>query len=292
MKKFIGTGVALITPFLQDESVDVDALKKMVDYQIDNGVDYIVVLGTTAESATLTVEEKELVKKTIVKQTSNRIPLVLGMGDNSTQRIVEQLKTTDFSGFDAILSVSPFYNKPSQDGIYKHFEAVANNSPLPIILYNVPGRTGSNMEPETIARLAQNFENIIGVKEAKGDLVQAMQIIAKAPKDFLVISGDDMITLPMILAGGSGVISVMAEGFPKAFSTMVNLGLNQKVKEAFDWHYKLAPGINLIFSEGNPTGIKSVLQTLGLCNDVVRLPLVPATRQLKDDLDDFISQLK
>lgn len=288
MEKFVGTGVALITPFKEDKSVDVEALKKVVKFQIENSVDYIVVLGTTAESATLTNEEKTLVKQTIIEANNGELPLVLGVGGNNTTALVEQLKNENLEGFDAILSVSPFYNKPTQEGIYQHFKHVAENSPLPIILYNVPGRTASNMLPYTVARLASDFDNIIAIKEAAGDIVQAMEMIQQTPKDFLVISGDDMITLPMILAGGAGVISVIAEGFPEDFSNMVALGLDRKVDEAYEIHYKIAPAIDMIFEEGNPAGIKSVFKKLGLTTDEVRLPLVKASENLQLRLAEFI----
>ncbi len=208
MQKLLGTGVALVTPFNDDKSVDVIGLEKLVNFQINNGINYLVVLGTTAETATLTNEEKELVKATIVKSNKGRLPLVLGIGGNNTASVVAEIKTTDLSNYDAVLSVSPYYNKPSQEGIYQHFKAVAQASKKPIIIYNVPGRTGSNISPATVVRLANDFENIVAVKEAAGDIVQAMQIIKNTPKDFLVISGDDMIALPMTLAGGAGVISV------------------------------------------------------------------------------------
>ncbi|MDT0295573.1 4-hydroxy-tetrahydrodipicolinate synthase [Mesonia ostreae] len=288
MEKFIGTGVALITPFKEDQSVDVEALRDLVKFQINNGIDYIVVLGTTAESATLSAEEKTLVKQTIVEANNGELPLVLGIGGNHTAGLVQQLKKENLEGFDAILSVSPFYNKPTQEGIYQHFKQVSENSPLPIILYNVPGRTGSNMLPYTVARLASDFENIIAIKEAAGDLVQAMEMIQQCPKDFLVISGDDMITLPMVLAGGAGVISVIAEGFPEEFSNMVALGLDRKVDEAYEIHYQMASAIDMIFEEGNPAGIKSVFKKLGLATDVVRLPLVKASENLQLRLADFI----
>lgn len=291
MEQFKGTGVALITPFKEDKSIDVQALQNLVDYQITNGIDYIVVLGTTAESATLTQEEKDLVKQTIVQQNKGRLPLVLGMGSNNTQALVDEIKATDFNGFDAILSVSPYYNKPTQVGIYAHFAEVSKASELPIILYNVPGRTASNMEVETVAKLAKDFDNIIGIKEAKGDLVQAMDLIAATPDNFLVISGDDMITLPMVLAGGAGVISVIAEGFPKEFSQMVNLGLQRKVDEAYQLHYQLAPAINMIFEQGNPAGIKAVFAHKNLCKNELRLPLVPVHEELNMRLINFVKEL-
>ena len=287
MKQFVGTGVALVTPFKSDFSVDTEALKRIVNFNIDGGVEYLVVLGTTAESATLSLEEKSLVKQTIIDANNNRVPLVLGVGGNNTAALVNELKNTDFTGFSAILSVSPYYNKPTQEGIFQHFSAVAKASPLPVILYNVPGRTSSNMLPVTVVRLANEYKNIIGIKEAAGDLVQAMQLIQNTPEDFLVISGDDMITLPMVLAGGAGVISVIAEGFPVAFSEMVRLGLNRKVDLAYDIHYKIADAIDMIFEQGNPAGIKEVFKSLGLSENVVRLPLVNVDEDLAARLHGF-----
>jgi 4-hydroxy-tetrahydrodipicolinate synthase len=291
MQSLIGTGVALVTPFKTDFSVDTEGLKKIVNFQIDNGVDYLVILGTTAESATLNQNEKELVIETVIEANKGRLPLVLGVGGNNTQQVVEELKTRDFSAFVAILSVSPYYNKPTQEGIYQHFKAIAQASPIPVILYNVPGRTGSNMLPSTVVRLATDFENIVAIKEAAGDLVQAMKIIEHKPAGFLVISGDDMITLPMILAGGSGVISVIGEGFPKQFSEMVRLGLNRKVEDAYKLHYLLADGIDLIFEQGNPGGIKEVFKSLGLSENTVRLPLVTVNEDLSQRIRAFIAKL-
>lgn len=291
MQKFVGTGVALVTPFKKDFSVDVEALKKIVNYVIDGGVEYLVVLGTTAESATLSSDEKDLVIKTIVAENNGRLPLVLGVGGNNTHQVVEELKTKDLSAFDAILSVSPYYNKPTQEGIYQHFKAVAEASPIPVILYNVPGRTASNMLPSTVVRLANDFDKIIAIKEAAGDIVQAMQLIQQTPKGFLVISGDDMITLPMVLAGGAGVISVIGEGFPKEFSKMVRLGLDKKVDEAYALHYKLADAIDMIFEQGNPAGIKEVFELKKLSENTVRLPLVNVNQDLRNRLSNFINQL-
>ena len=225
----------------------------------------------------------------IVKANNNRLPLVLGIGGNNTMSVVEQVKTTDLSAFQAVLSVSPYYNKPSQEGIFQHFKLVAQASPLPIILYNVPGRTSSNILPETIARIARECDNVIGVKEAAGDIVQAMKLMSLVPKDFKVISGDDMITLPMTLAGGAGVISVIGQGFPAAFSQMVKLGLEGKAKEAYQFHYKIAPSIDLIFAEGNPVGIKSLLEKKGICSKNVRLPLVNASEVLQAKIGDFVN---
>jgi 4-hydroxy-tetrahydrodipicolinate synthase len=291
MQSLIGTGVALVTPFKKDFSVDIDALKAIVNFQIDNGIDYLVVLGTTAENATISKAEKELVINTIVDANKGRLPLVLGVGSNNTAEVVEELKTGNFSDFVAILSVSPYYNKPTQEGIYQHFKAIAEASPIPVILYNVPGRTSSNMLPETIIRLANDFKNIIAVKEASGDIVQAMKLIQDKPKDFLVISGDDMITLPMILAGGAGVISVIAEGFPKQFTEMVHLGLNKKVDEAYKIHYLLADSIDMIFEQGNPAGIKEVFKSLGLSENTVRLPLVNVNEDLANRLHHFTNKI-
>lgn len=291
MKELIGTGVALITPFKDGFSIDTEGLQRVVNFNIANGIDYLVVLGTTAESATLSNAEKQLVIDTIVETNAGRLPLVLGIGGNNTQAVVEELKTTNVSIFAAILSVSPYYNKPTQEGIYQHFAAISEASEKPIIVYNVPGRTASNILPETVKRLATDFKNIVAIKEAAGDIVQAMKLINICPKDFLVISGDDMITLAMVLAGGAGVISVIGEGFPKEFSEMVRLGLDKKVEEAYKIHYKLAPAIDYIFEEGNPAGIKAVFKNLGICGDTVRLPLVSIGEGLQGKIDSFISNL-
>lgn len=288
MNKLIGTGVALITPFKNDLTVDQESLAKLVKNQIANGINYLVVLGTTAEVATLTKAEKKLVIDTVIKANNSQLPLVLGIGGNNTAALVEELSYEDLSAFEAVLSVSPYYNKPTQEGIYQHYKALSEASPKPIIIYNVPGRTASNVLPATIKRLAEDFHNIIGIKEAAGDMVQAMKLIAMVPEGFLVISGDDMITLPMILAGGHGVISVIGQGFPAEFSEMVKIGLEGKVKEAYKLHYKIAPSIDLIFSEGNPAGIKSLLHSKGLCEEAVRLPLMKASEKLKKELSRFV----
>jgi 4-hydroxy-tetrahydrodipicolinate synthase len=290
MQSLVGTGVALVTPFKKDFSVDVEALQRIVNFQIDNGIDYLVVLGTTAESATLSQDEKELVIKTIVETNKKRLPLVLGVGGNNTAKVVEELNTRDLSDFVAILSVSPYYNKPTQEGIYQHFKMISEASPIPIILYNVPGRTSSNMLPSTVIRLANDFKNIVAIKEAAGDIVQAMKLIQSKPKDFQVISGDDMITLPMVLAGGSGVISVIGEGFPRQFSDMVRLGLERKTDEAYQLHYLLADSIDMIFEQGNPAGIKEIFSLLGLSENTVRLPLVNVNEDLANRLAAFVSK--
>ncbi|MCH2196029.1 4-hydroxy-tetrahydrodipicolinate synthase [Kordia sp.] len=291
MKKFIGTGVALVTPFNEDSSIDTIALANIVEHVIEGGIEYLVVLGTTAESAVLTKEEKQVVIDTIIKTNKKRLPMILGIGGNNTAVVVNELKTTDLQHFDAVLSVSPYYNKPTQEGIYQHFKAVAEASPKPIVLYNVPGRTASNVLPETVIRLANDFENIIAVKEAAGDIVQAMRLIKDAPEDFLVISGDDMITLPMVNAGGAGVISVIGQGYPKEFSEMVRLGLAGNIKAANELHYKIMPSIDYIFEEGNPAGIKAVFEKLNLSTATVRLPLIEASEALKQKLHNFTDAL-
>ncbi|MFD0763035.1 4-hydroxy-tetrahydrodipicolinate synthase [Lutibacter aestuarii] len=288
MKELLGTGVALVTPFNEDKSVDYVALERLVNHQIDNGINYLVVLGTTGEPATLTAEEKEQVKNTIIRVNNGRLPLVLGIGGNNTLAVANEIKTTDLTAFSAILSVSPYYNKPTQEGVYQHFKAISEASPLPIILYNVPSRTGKNVEPATIIRLANDFENIVAVKEAAGDIVQAMRLIQHKPKEFMVISGDDMIALPMTLAGGSGVISVIGQGLPKDFSEMIQLGLQGNVGEANKLHYKIMDSIDYIFEEGNPAGIKALLQKISICSENVRLPLVNATSKLHQKLANFI----
>lgn len=291
MQSLIGTGVALVTPFKEDFSVDTEALKSIVNFSVDGGIEYLVILGTTAENATLTQEEKELVINTVIESNNGRLPLVLGVGGNDTMKIVAELKTRDFSPFVAILSVSPFYNKPTQEGIYQHFKMVAEASPIPVILYNVPGRTASNMLPKTVLRLANDFKNIVAIKEAAGDMVQAMQLIKNKPENFLVISGDDMIALPMVLAGGSGVISVIGQGFPKEFSEMIRLGLNRKVDAAYKIQYVIDDCIDMIFEQGNPAGIKQVFQSLGIAENFVRLPLVSVDESLRERINQFVKKI-
>ncbi|KQC33236.1 dihydrodipicolinate synthase [Nonlabens sp. YIK11] len=288
MQELIGTGVALITPFHTDGTVDHTALEKLVDFQVENGIDYLVVMGTTGENVTLTAEEKQAVIATVKKANNKRLPLVIGIGGNDTRVVVEQIKNTDLTDFAAILSVSPAYNKPSQEGIYQHFKAVAQATDKPIIVYNVPGRTASNISVNTIVRLAHDFENIVAIKEAAGDIVQAMKMIQYTPMEFLVISGDDMIALPMTLAGGAGVISVIGQAMAQDFSDMIRYALNGDVQEAYELHYKVAPSIDLIFEQGNPAGIKALLEQLGISSSQVRLPLVDADQDLKDRLKAFL----
>ena len=291
MQSLIGTGVALATPFRKDFSIDTEALIRIVNFSIDGGVEYLVAMGTTAENATMSKDEKELVIHTIVKTNNGRLPLVLGVGGNNTMEVVQELKNRDLSQFVAILSISPYYNKPTQEGIYQHFKAISEASPIPVILYNVPSRTGINILPSTVMRLANDFKNIVAIKEAAGDMIQAMQLLKYKPKDFLVLSGDDMIALPMVLAGGSGVISVIGQGFPKEFSEMIRLGLNRKVDDAFKSHYLLSDSIDMIFEQGNPAGIKQVFHSLGIAENTVRLPLVKADESLANRIDQFVHKI-
>ncbi|MCF1192632.1 4-hydroxy-tetrahydrodipicolinate synthase [Mangrovimonas sp. AS39] len=286
--KFEGTGVALVTPFNEDLTVDYTALEKIVSYNIENGTDYLVISGTTGESVTITSDEKEKIIETIVKVNEGRVPLVLGIGGNNTLKVIEEIKQTDLSGIDAILSVSPYYSKPTQEGIYQHFKAISEACPIDIILYNVPGRTASNMLPETTLRLAKDFKNIVAVKEAGNNVGQYLQLIKNKPEDFMIISGDDDLALGVVLAGGSGVISVIGQAFPKEFSKMIRLGLEGAAKDAYQIHFKLMDVTGYIFSENNPAGIKAVLSGLGLCLPTVRLPLVEATDSLKSKINEYI----
>jgi len=287
MERLYGTGVALVTPFKEDRSVDVDALKQIVRFCLKGGVDYLVVLGTTGESVTLAKSEKQLVINTIVQENAGALPLVIGIGGNNTLQVAEELRHTNLEHFDAILSVSPYYNKPTQEGIYLHYTELAKVAPKPLILYNVPGRTGSNMLPETVARLARDCDNIVAIKEASGDMDQVKQLLKECPENFYVISGDDFTALPTVTEGGIGVISVLGQGLPKEFSKMIRLGLNGAHEEAYELHEALLPGMKLIFEEGNPAGIKAILENLGLCIASVRLPLVEASKDLKARLNDF-----
>jgi len=270
-------GVALITPFKSDESIDYDALARLVEHLIKNGTDYLVVCGTTAETPTLTEQEKEDITNFVLQTAAGRLPIVLGVGGNNTKAIVEKLKSSDFKGIDAILSVTPYYNKPSQEGIYQHFAAIARASKLPIVLYNVPGRTGVNMSAETTLRLAKEFTNICAVKEASGNFPQIDDIIKNKPKDFMVISGDDGITFPLITLGAVGVISVIGNAFPREFSRMVRLALQGDYDNARQIHQHFNELIQLLFVEGNPAGVKSMLAVMGYIENVLRLPLVPNT---------------
>ncbi|MCK5782214.1 MAG: 4-hydroxy-tetrahydrodipicolinate synthase [Flavobacteriales bacterium] len=289
--RLTGTGVALVTPFSLDGNIDFLSLEKLINHSIAGGVEYIVVLGTTAEIATLSSLEKKDLINFVVEVNNKRVPLVLGLGGNNTHAVVEEIKSTDLSQFDAILSASPHYNKPTQEGIYQHFAAIANVCPIDIILYNVPGRTGSNMFPETIVRLADDFTNIVAVKEAAGMMKQAMELIQNKPAGFHIISGDDSLALPITLLGGSGVISVIGQAFPEDFSEMIRLALDGKVREATELHYNYLDLIGLIFEEGNPSGIKTVLKKLDICSDSVRLPLISSSNILSGKIDLIIDRL-
>ena len=284
MKFLRGSGVAMITPFNKEGEVDYDAVVKVVDHIISGGIDYIVVMGTTAETATLFEEERSKVVSLIVETTNNRVPLVLGIGGNNTASVVSKIKLTDLSSFKAILSVCPYYTKPSQEGIYQHYRNIANVSSIPLILYNVPSRSGVSIENETTVRLANDFSNIIGTKDASGDLESVLELLGTVPDGFHVISGDDLLALPIVLAGGSGVISVIGGGLPTQVSQMIHLGLEDKIDQASEYHNQMLEMIDLIFKEGNPTGIKNLSEHIGLCESKVRLPLVAATDELSSSI--------
>ena len=288
MKELIGMGVALVTPFNDDLSIDHKALANIVNYNIEKGTNYLVISGTTGESVTITKQEKQDIIKTISKANNGRLPLVLGIGGNNTAAVIEEIKTTDLSGISAILSISPYYSKPTQEGLYQHFKAIAEASPIPIVLYNVPGRTSKNMEPSTTLRLARDFKNIVAVKEAGNNVQQYLELLKNKPEDFHIISGDDDLALGVVLAGGSGVISVIGQAFPEAFSNMIKFGLEDKKEEAYKLHYSLMDVIGFIFEENNPAGIKAVLSCLGLCEKNVRLPLVKATDALSLKINEFV----
>lgn len=288
MKQFKGTGVAIVTPFREDGSIDFKCLDRLVNHLIEGKVEYLVVLGTTGESVTLNKDEKNAVVNAVIDAAEGRVPIVLGMGGNSTQSVLGSISEQNFEGIDAILSVSPYYNKPSQRGIYEHYKMIAQASPVPVILYNVPGRTSSNITAETTLKLAHEVKNIIAVKEASGNLEQCMEIINNKPADFLVISGDDALTLPIIALGGDGVISVTANAFPLDFSEMVRASLKGKMKQARELHYKLFEVMKLHFTDGNPGGVKASLNALGICKEKVRLPLVPVNDDVRKKIKDYV----
>ena len=288
MQKFVGMGVALVTPFKKDLTVDFEALRKLVQFNIENGTDYFVINGTTGESATITKEEKQQIINTIVEVNNKRVPLVLGVGGNNTLEVVKELQTRDLSEIDGILSVAPYYSKPTQEGFYQHYKAIAEATEKPIILYNVPGRTAKNMEASTTLRLARDFINIVAIKEAGNNQQQYYSLLKDKPEDFLIISGDDDLAIGVTLAGGSGVISVIGQAFPAEFSKMINLALEGKNTEAYKIHYKLMDIVDYIFEENNPAGIKTVLQELDVCSNYVRLPLVKATTQLTSKIANFV----
>lgn len=285
MPEFKGTGVALVTPFDKDLNIDFNAIERLVSHCIEGGVEYLVVMGTTGENPSLSTEEKDQVLKAVIEANANRVPVVYGIGGNHTQALIAEMKSRDLSGVSAILSVSPYYNKPTQEGIYQHYKSLSEHSPLPIILYNVPGRTGSNITADTTLRLAKDFDNIIGIKEASGDLDQVMKIINERPKDFLVISGEDNLTLAMIAMGGDGVISVSGQAFPTVFTEMVRKALNDEVAAARPLHYALYELTNMLFAEGNPGGIKAALDLQDVIEPYMRQPLWPVSNELRKALE-------
>jgi len=286
---FSGTGVALVTPFNDNETVDYAGLEKLINSVIEGGVNYLVALGTTAETPTLSAEEKRDVLSFIINKCNKRVPVVCGVGGNNTAEIIQQLSTYHLEGVDGILSVSPYYNKPTQEGIYQHFKAIAQATKLPIILYNVPGRTASNMAAATTLRLAKDFKNIVAVKEASGNMAQCMELVQGKPEGFTILSGDDNLILPQIAIGMEGVISVAANCYTKDFTTMVNQALQGNFTEARKLHYKLLTGIDLLFAEGNPAGVKCVLHRMNICGNKLRLPLVPVSDATCKKIDEFLS---
>lgn len=287
-----GLGIALITPFKKDHSIDFEALKNIVNYQVINGANYFVVMGTTGEVATLTPEEKNKVLQTVISINAGRLPIVLGLGGNCTQFVLDDIDKQNFTGVDAILSVAPYYNKPSQRGMYAHYEAIAKKSPVPVIIYNVPSRTGVNISAETTLKLAHDFDNIIAVKEASGNFRQIDDIIKNKPNDFQVISGDDGITFPLITLGAVGVISVLGNAVPKEFSRMVSLALEGKYEAARKIHYKFSELIEVLFKEGSPAGVKALLSAQGIIENELRLPLVPTTLHTHEEIVKLLEELK
>lgn len=291
LKKLKGTGVAVVTPFKKDLSIDFVAIKNLVDFLVENDINYIVVQGTTGESSTMSNDEKIISRKAFVEANNNRVPLVLGLGSNDTMSLLNEIKESDFLGYSAILSVTPYYNRPTMEGLYKHYSLIAQSSTIPIILYNVPSRTGCNIIPETTISLANEFKNIIGIKEASGDLNQVKQLIINKPDDFLVISGDDNTAYQSVLMGGDGVISVIAGCIPKEFSEIINLSMEKKEFESQSKFKIVKPLLDYLFLEGNPSGIKSALHKLNLCENILRLPLVPVSDELKIKINNSISTI-
>ncbi len=273
--KFKGLGIALVTPFKSDGSVDYEALQRLLEFQLSHGADFICLLGTTAETPTLTAEEKQKIRSLVVERTAGRVPLLMGCGGNCTQAVINELRSTDWTGIDGVLSVCPMYNKPSQEGLYQHFKAISEASPVPVVLYNVPGRTGVNMTAETTLRLARDCENVVAIKEASGNITQMDDIIKNKPADFDVISGDDGITFPLITLGAVGVISVIGNALPAEFSRMVRLALRGEYDPALRIHHKFTELFKLLFVDGNPAGVKAMLSAMGMIENNLRLPLVP-----------------
>jgi 4-hydroxy-tetrahydrodipicolinate synthase len=292
MKKLRGTGVAIVTPFKTDSSIDFSALGRVINHVIKGGVNYIVAMGTTGETPTLTKDEKQAIISYVLETVDNRVPVVIGIGGNNTHEVINNIREMELEGIDGILSVTPYYNKPSQRGIFQHFKAIASSSPLPVIIYNVPGRTCCNITSDTCLELAHECENIVAVKEASGDMAQIMRIIKGKPENFLVISGDDMMTLPVIAAGGSGVISVLANAYPFDCSEMVNNALKNNFKAAREIQFRFLESIELLFADGNPSGIKAFLSIMNLCQNNLRLPLVPINRTIYTRIQKAVEDLK
>lgn len=290
-KIFQGTGVALVTPFHKQGNIDFTALGKIIEHVIENGVDYLVCLGTTSESVTLSDQEKIAIMNYIVEANNDRVPVVIGIGGNNTLKIIDYINQFDFTGIDGILSVAPYYNKPQQKGMHQHFKAISDASPKPILLYNVPGRTSSNLNAETVLQLSEECKNIVGIKEASGNFSQVMEIVKHKPKNFQVISGEDSLLLPMMSIGVTGVISVTANAYPNYVSQMVNLALKTDFKKSRDIHYDLLDFSNTIFEEGNPSGIKAALEILGLCQNNLRLPLIKTTKSLYNKISNLINEI-
>ncbi len=285
---FKGLGIALVTPFASDGSVDCDVLKNLLDYQLKNGADFFCILATTGETPTLTKDEKQKIKELVVEKVGDKVPILIGCGGNNTADVVNELQTADFSGIDGILSVCPYYNKPSQEGLYQHFKAIAGATNMPVVLYNVPGRTGVNLKAETTVRLARDCENIVAIKEASGSLEQVDEIIKNKPDGFDVISGDDALTFPMIACGAAGVISVIGNALPKEFSRMIRLGMKGEIESARKIHHKFTDLFNLLFVDGNPAGVKAMLHEMGMIENVLRLPLVPTRLTTMQKISDCL----
>lgn len=285
---FKGLGIALVTPFASDGSVDYDVLKNLLDYQLKNGADFFCILATTGETPTLTKDEKQKIKELVVEKVGDKVPILIGCGGNNTADVVNELQTADFSGIDGILSVCPYYNKPSQEGLYQHFKAIAGATNMPVVLYNVPGRTGVNLKAETTVRLARDCENIVAIKEASGSLEQVDEIIKNKPNGFDVISGDDALTFPMIACGAAGVISVIGNALPKEFSRMIRLEMKGEIESARKIHHKFTDLFNLLFVDGNPAGVKAMLHEMGMIENVLRLPLVPTRLTTMQKISDCL----